>query len=113
MTDSESALSCTCRADLIHMLIREQLQQVTHYQFHKRIDHLGLLITPRTASNLSLCAVWPAGVLVAVDSQGSSHVLKAFSGQITETWHIPGVAYLLHKAIRGSSAAPASTASRH
>uniref|UniRef100_A0A383W9V3 Uncharacterized protein n=1 Tax=Tetradesmus obliquus TaxID=3088 RepID=A0A383W9V3_TETOB len=30
------------------------------------------------------------GVLVAVDSQGSSHVLKAFSGQITETWHIPG-----------------------
>jgi hypothetical protein len=31
-----------------------------------------------------------AGVLVAVDAQGSSHVLKAFSGQITETWHIPG-----------------------
>ncbi|KAF6262106.1 hypothetical protein COO60DRAFT_690837 [Scenedesmus sp. NREL 46B-D3] len=36
------------------------------------------------------------GVLVAVDSQGSSHILKAFSGQITETWHIPGTAATLH-----------------
>jgi hypothetical protein len=32
-----------------------------------------------------------AGVLVAVDGERCSHVLKAFSGQITETWHIPGM----------------------
>eukprot|EP00775_Hariotina_reticulata_P006613 gene6613-6841_t len=29
------------------------------------------------------------GVLTAVDQQGQSQVLKAFSGQITESWHIP------------------------
>ena len=30
------------------------------------------------------------GVLLAVDSQGHLHVLKAFSGQIGDTWHITG-----------------------
>lgn len=33
-----------------------------------------------------------AGVLIAEERQsGVQHVLKAFSGQIGETWHIPGV----------------------
>jgi hypothetical protein len=31
------------------------------------------------------------GLMVA-DAQGQQHVLKAFSGQITESWHIPGEA---------------------
>lgn len=30
------------------------------------------------------------GVLVALDPQGQRHTLKAFSGQITKCWHIPG-----------------------
>jgi hypothetical protein len=30
------------------------------------------------------------GVLLAVDPQGQQHTLKAFSGQITKCWHIPG-----------------------
>lgn len=30
------------------------------------------------------------GVLLAADTLGHQHVLKAFSGQITESWHIPG-----------------------
>lgn len=30
------------------------------------------------------------GVLLAVDQQGQQHTLKAFSGQITKCWHIPG-----------------------
>jgi hypothetical protein len=30
------------------------------------------------------------GVLCCFDAQGQQHVLKAFSGQITESWYIPG-----------------------
>lgn len=30
------------------------------------------------------------GVLLAVDAEGKQHILKAFSGQITKCWYIPG-----------------------
>jgi hypothetical protein len=60
---------------------------------HQRLDYESVGAPDPRFSLDYLFTLGPGrmlGVLLATDSQGQQHVLKAFSGQITESWHIPG-----------------------
>jgi hypothetical protein len=59
---------------------------------HQRLDYDSSTPDPRFALDY-LFTRGPGrmlGVMLAVDAQGQQHVLKAFSGQITRSWFIPG-----------------------
>lgn len=69
-------------------------QLLTTICHHGRLDYASSSPDPRFSLDY-LFNRGPGrmlGLMLAADTQGQQLVLKAFSGQITESWHIPGEA---------------------
>lgn len=81
-------LACT---DEVLSAMQQLLATICH---HGRLDYASSSPDPRFSLDY-LFSRGPGrmlGLMLAADAQGQQHVLKAFSGQITESWHIPGEA---------------------
>jgi hypothetical protein len=68
--------------ELLAAICRHQRLDFDSTQLPDPRFHLSYLFTAGPGRML--------GVLLARDAAGGMHTLRAFSGQITECWHIPG-----------------------